>query len=120
MKNHIIGRPSMPSANKYGNIIAMLQLEYQILDARPTKIKFPNNEIYRLAGPIVYCWIKDEKYLYIGSSKNGLGRTLAPGHNASIKSLVIGADLEIIPCASIDEARKLESEMILKNNPEFN
>lgn len=78
--------------------------------------------IYKyLRGPIIYIWKRNEQYLYIGKSSEGIYRTFDRRHHA------IGAtqpndddQFEFIICDSKEEAIDLERRLIYSFKPVYN
>ena len=71
-------------------------------------------------GPIVYIFRSADKCLYIGSSKNGLGRALQRNHHRFSEIIECAVVLEYIVCDSIISMHKLERDLIWRENPRFN
>lgn len=69
---------------------------------------------------MVYVFRKDNEYLYIGCSKNGLERVFAACHKKARQAQIEATHLDMILCSSVEEMTKLEAAMILKNKPLLN
>ena len=105
----------------YGNPIAHYHLWYNAEMGQETVPEvFLPTDIARIRGPIVYCWVKNSRYIYIGMSCNGLARPLASGHTSSLAAISAGAELHVYYCQSEYAARKLERYMIVEHDPELN
>lgn len=78
------------------------------------------NDLRPILGPLVYVLRKKKTYLYIGSSGVGILRIFSPANPSAIRCLKHGARLEITLCKTLDEARRTESDLILKFDPILN
>lgn len=81
-------------------------------------IKFSKDEIAALGGPAVYIFRSGRHMVYVGSSAYGLGRALGPNHK--MRHVEGDFSLELIPCATADEAFDLEQTLIRQNDPKYN
>jgi predicted GIY-YIG superfamily endonuclease len=69
---------------------------------------------------IVYAWGRGDRYLYVGMSKNGLGR-LNNHHVIGVKEEVGPDDfIDIFACNSMTQACQLEQRYIEKFSPRWN
>lgn len=81
-------------------------------------LKFSKDEIAALGGPAVYIFRSGRHMVYVGSSAYGLGRALGPNHK--MRHIEGDFSLELIPCATADEAFDLEQMLIRQNDPKYN
>ena len=72
-----------------------------------------------LRGPAVYMISKSDHVLYIGLSRNGIGR-IAFRHKQADAALADYDDVQIWPCRSFDCARLLEATLIYLFKPKYN
>lgn len=75
-----------------------------------------------LNGPGVYMYVRDDRAIYIGSSKSVIGRPLARNHHKrkQFREHLEGASLLIFPTVSFDRAKQLEAEMCATLKPILN
>ena len=81
---------------------------------------FKSADFNKLCQPIVYLFLgKRDKPLYVGMSKNGVGRPASPTHGAAMVRLESEKVL-VYPCRSVKVAQRLEQFLIHKMQPVFN
>lgn len=74
-------------------------------------------EIRKLGHRILF---EGPDHLYIGSSAVGLSRVFSSSHVQVKQALETCTQLEVIPCANLEEARFLEARLITTHKPKFN
>jgi hypothetical protein len=75
-----------------------------------------------LNGPGVYMYVRTDRAVYIGSSKQAIGRAFARNHHKrkQLREALEGASLLIFPTISYERAKQLEAEMCAALEPELN
>lgn len=70
--------------------------------------------------PMVYLWMRDDEYLYIGSTKYGMSRIY--NHNViNRKEKIQDRDIiHLIEIDTIEEAKILEQKLISEHKPRYN
>lgn len=84
------------------------------------KVEIDAAILKKLLGCATYAFVKDGKYLYVGSSNTGIRRALSNGHLAATTAIAQGADLIVIPCRDRSEALRNERRMLEEHMPIFN
>lgn len=70
--------------------------------------------------PIVYGWRRGAIYLYIGQSKNGIGRIFSSEHAINNEEPLLDADIIDIWLVELKDLKKVEKELIRKFKPRYN
>lgn len=83
-------------------------------------LSFDGKEFLKLCGPIVYLFLgPSDSPLYVGKSKNGIGRPSSNSHEAKdVRSHT--RTVLVYPCASESQASALERFLIRKLKPRYN
>jgi hypothetical protein len=82
---------------------------------------FSGHVLKQLRGPLVYVFISTGRVKYVGASAGGLGRALSPSHHVLGSVNVHDGDaLLYLPCATREEADRLEHDLIDLLRPEWN
>ena len=82
-------------------------------------IEFSNEALNTLRSPGVYMYVLEDRAIYIGASEKMLGRALARNHH-KLPELLTAASLILFPCATYEEAKRLEKEAISQLKPMYN
>jgi len=93
--------------------------EYRPLVVNGEELCFSGRVFRRLTGPIVYAFLQTNEVLYVGMSRNGIGRPAYPQHEAALARKK-SDDVRIWTCRSLAEAKRLESFLIRKWKPAYN
>jgi hypothetical protein len=81
-------------------------------------IELRGDQIAKLTGLLVYSWWRDGTCRYVGLSRRGLRRLFGMHeHFADIGPKDV---LRIYPCATVEQAQRLERRLIRKFRPELN
>lgn len=81
-------------------------------------IELRGDQVAKLTGALVYAWWRDSACRYVGLSRRGLRRLFGTHeHFADIGPKDV---LRIYPCATVEQAEKLERRLIRKFRPELN
>lgn len=82
------------------------------------RIEFKGTVFNNLVSPLVYCWKRNNQYLYIGMSSRGVTRLF--DKHERINKVEDEDKFEIIICDSIQEAIELEKKLIQTFKPIYN
>lgn len=82
--------------------------------------RFTGADFRMLTKPCVYIFLQDGSPLYIGMSRNGIGRPAQPGHAQADKARAECDEVLIYPCNNVRDAMYLEDLLICKTQPKYN
>jgi excinuclease UvrABC nuclease subunit len=83
------------------------------------EIHFSSQQIRLMRGPGVYVYKSANGVpLYVGASAYGLGRAFGPSH--PMREYQEDVNMSFIPCATKDDAFKLEVSLIREHIPRYN
>jgi hypothetical protein len=101
----------------------MLSEEYKslfdLLTIPDAGASFKGCDARTLCGPVVYMFSLERRPLYIGMSKNGIGRVFSP-HKQADKAREECDELLIFPTPTVEAAMELEELMVSLFEPMYN
>jgi len=92
-----------------------------LCDAHSRYVLVTHDELRRMKSPLVYAYIADGTFLYIGMSKEGLTRPLDGSHHL-LAGLPITEDITLMyfPVETAEEVSVLEARLIQLLKPKWN
>ncbi len=81
-------------------------------------IEFPGAVMCRLLGPMVYVVFRSDHVLYVGMSRQGVGRFTR--QHPAMSRVEDGDTIQCFPMPDRDTARKLEALLIKQLRPQWN
>lgn len=87
---------------------------------RGSGVRFAGKELRRMMKPCVYLFVKNDMALYVGMSRDGLGRPFGRGHAKARQCMIECDELLIYYCHSVDDAEKCETILIGTLQPKYN
>lgn len=81
--------------------------------------RFKGEDFRSWCGPLVYMFTKADQALYVGYSRNGIGRAANP-HRQALRARSECEELLVFPCGDTASAQELEELLIAELQPLYN